>query len=150
MPCVPSATYSTAHVYINCSDEFHTLWCRVVRRIYMIFCAHGWKKCAIRVPLLFSAISFICISCIHLLLSRLKVYSFVIIIVRWVKKNLKKLKKKKKEFFRRYFIHTSSTQYFPPFFFFNTSSASGSYPGAMIPSETYRKDHKSTYTHTNP
>ena len=62
-----------------------------------------------------------------------------------VKKNFKK-----KEFFRRYFIHTSSTQYFPPFFFFNTSSASGSYPGAMIPSETYRKDHKSTYTHTNP
>ena len=64
MPCVPSATYSTAHIYINCTDEFHTLWCRVVRRVYMIFCAHGWKKCAIHVPLLFSAISFICISCI--------------------------------------------------------------------------------------
>ena len=89
MPCVPSATYSTAHIYINCTDEFHTLWCRVVRPVYMIFCAHGWKKCAIHVPLLFGAISFICISCIHLLLSRLKVYSFVIIIVRW-KKILKK------------------------------------------------------------
>ena len=32
--------------------------------------------------------------------------------------------------------HTSRIQYFPPFFFFKTSSALGSKPGAMIPSET--------------
>lgn len=34
--------------------------------------------------------------------------------------------------------HTSSTQYFPPFFFDRIASASGEYPGAMIPSETSR------------
>ncbi len=31
------------------------------------------------------------------------------------------------------------TQYFPPFFFARTSSASGEYPGAMIPSDTSRE-----------
>lgn len=34
---------------------------------------------------------------------------------------------------------TLRTQYFPPFFFLRISRASGSYPGAMIPSETSRE-----------
>lgn len=34
---------------------------------------------------------------------------------------------------------TWRTQYFPPFFFFKMSRASGSYPGAMIPSDTSRE-----------
>ena len=54
--------YSTARVYVNCADEFGTLRRRVVRHVYTIFCAHGRKKYATRVLLLFSAISFLCIT----------------------------------------------------------------------------------------
>lgn len=35
--------------------------------------------------------------------------------------------------------YTSRTQYFPAFFLESTSSASGEYPGAIIPSETSRE-----------
>ena len=46
--------YNTARVFVNCADEFHTLRCRVVRCIYMIFFACTVeKKCATHVPLLF-------------------------------------------------------------------------------------------------
>ena len=58
--------YSTARVYVNCADEFHALWRRVVRRVYTIFLrARSKKKCAIHVSLLFSAISFFCISLLY-------------------------------------------------------------------------------------
>ena len=36
--------YSTARVYVNCADEFHTLWRRVVRRVYTIFFARTVEK----------------------------------------------------------------------------------------------------------
>ena len=54
--------YSTARVYANDAEEFHTFRRRVVRRVYAIICAHGRKKCAIHVPLLFSALNFLFIS----------------------------------------------------------------------------------------
>ena len=58
--------YSTARVYVNCADEFHALWRRVVRRVYTIFLrARSKKKFAIHVSLLFSAISFFCISLLY-------------------------------------------------------------------------------------
>ena len=36
--------YSTARVYVNCADEFHTLRHRVVRRVYRIFLRARSKK----------------------------------------------------------------------------------------------------------
>ena len=36
--------YNTARVFVNCADEFHTLRCRVVRCIYMIFLHTRSKK----------------------------------------------------------------------------------------------------------
>ena len=58
--------YSTARVYVNCADEFHALWRRVVRRVYTFFLrTRSKKKFAIHVSLLFSAISFFCISLLY-------------------------------------------------------------------------------------
>ena len=54
--------YSTACVYVNCADELRTLRLRVVRRAYTIVLRARSKKCATHVPLLFSAINFLCIS----------------------------------------------------------------------------------------
>ena len=42
--------YNTARIFVNCADKFHTLRCRVVRCVYMIFLHARWKK---NVPLLF-------------------------------------------------------------------------------------------------
>ena len=36
--------YNTARIFVNCADEFHTLRCRVVRCVYMIFLHARWKK----------------------------------------------------------------------------------------------------------
>ena len=36
--------YSTARVYVNCADEFHTLGRRVVRRVYTIFLSENSSK----------------------------------------------------------------------------------------------------------
>ena len=58
-------TYSTARVYVNCADKFNALRRRVVRPVYTIFLRARSKKCAVHVFLLFSAISFFCISLLY-------------------------------------------------------------------------------------
>ena len=55
----PTKTYSTARVYVNCADEFHALRRSVVRRVCTIFLRTWSKKCAIHMPLLFNARSFL-------------------------------------------------------------------------------------------
>ena len=47
--------YSTTRADVNCTDEFRMLQYRVVKRVYTIFLRAKLKKCAIHVPLLFSA-----------------------------------------------------------------------------------------------
>ena len=54
--------YGTPSVYVCGADEFHTLRRIVVTREYTIFFRARSKKCATRVPLLFSAIRFLCIT----------------------------------------------------------------------------------------
>ena len=53
---------STACVNVNCAGKFHTLRHRIVGRIYTILLCTQSKKCATQVPLLFIAISFVCIT----------------------------------------------------------------------------------------
>lgn len=53
---------STACVNVNCASKFHTLRHRIVIAYIQFFCAHSRKKCATQVPLLFIAISFVCIT----------------------------------------------------------------------------------------
>ena len=57
--------YSTARVYVNCADEFHTLRHRVVRRVYRIFLRARSKKMRDSCAFVIHGISFLCISMLY-------------------------------------------------------------------------------------
>ena len=54
-PCFIS-TVLLAYIYVNCTDKFHTLRRRAVRRVYTMFLRAQWKKMRDLWPLLFSVI----------------------------------------------------------------------------------------------